>query len=760
MAIATDIEVNWNGTVDNTNKIGLSKPFTELPSDVWADNSAFITAYNNPAAKFTKVSNGYPTCPVKSNDCPWYLTGNIGYSNINHNSDSIYLRSAIICVPDDFVYNTWNGNQGGRIRDNINNFRIVTSMSTVKNGVDVSLIVQDGTVVGARYVLKETLTGSSSNGGITIGAGTYILMVVDIYTVEGNYYLNIPYSLPGFVYDTNNGDGVMGMWAYDSSVNKMFSLSPQIFPTDDGRISITGGGTYSVNTWNRHRLPAVDGDANLIFCASYIPWNWYLSLSGNVHYHLLAVSRFGLKFKYNDDTYKPIITQGVVTGYTTDMTVPSDIDNWTDISGHNISPAPPGPPSPTPGTWDDMPGAGSSIGALAGARCYICSKTDITNLKNWMSKTEADGGPPDGYDVLSSLISVMAFPIDMTSASSGPATAISFTGLKTSTDNQLANIAAALLSIANQVGATPKTEIKTFTSTATALPSAGNPFTIDLGTCDCPTFYSSDFPFVDYDASVELYIPFIGTMSLDTQTVMGKSLHAYMSVDPITGAIYAWCECTKDGSRVVVASGSGAFGVNTPITANQVGMAMAQIKNNAAQQRQAAIQSALTLGVGAFAGMDKNISSILSRNMTQAISQRSANIAIATGRDYMDALSVGASQAAMTAIPNAIGANLNTGRANRQIAQANHNSITGSAGGSTADWSCSYTPYLKVITPDVHRAGEQYEHTYGVPTILSGTLSTFKGLTFCANPDVSSISTATDQEKQQIFGLLSGGVYV
>lgn len=43
----------------------------------------------------------------------------------------------------------------------------------------------------------------------------------------------------------------------------------------------------------------------------------------------------------------------------------------------------------TPGEWDDMPGAGSSIGALAGARCYICSKTDITNLKNWMSKTEA-----------------------------------------------------------------------------------------------------------------------------------------------------------------------------------------------------------------------------------------------------------------------------------------------------------------------------------------------------------------------------------
>ena len=71
-------------------------------------------------------------------------------------------------------------------------------------------------------------------------------------------------------------------------------------------------------------------------------------------------------------------------------------------------------------------------------------------------------------------------------------------------------------------------------------------------------------------------------MSLDTQTVMGNTLQAYMSVDPITGSIYSWCECSKDGSRVIVASGSGAIGVNTPITANQVGMAMAQIKSNAA----------------------------------------------------------------------------------------------------------------------------------------------------------------------------------
>lgn len=166
---------------------------------------------------------------------------------------------------------------------------------------------------------------------------------------------------------------------------------------------------------------------------------------------LQQLCRAGTYFVFDGQLLKPIIVGGVVVGYGTPEKV-SEIDTYRDLN----HPVPTGPGGGgggggggTPGEWDDMPGAGSSIGALAGVRCYICSKTDITNLRNWMSKTEANGGPPDGYDVLSSLISVMAFPISMTRASSGPKGAITFTGLRTSTDNQLMNIATALLSISN-----------------------------------------------------------------------------------------------------------------------------------------------------------------------------------------------------------------------------------------------------------------------------------------------------------------------
>lgn len=586
MSIATDIEVTWNGTVDNTNKIGLSKPFTELPSDVWADDSAFITAYDNPAAKFTKVSDGYPTCPVKSNDCPWYLTGGIGYSNINNNSDSIYLRSAIICVPDDFVYNTWNGNQGGRIRDNINNFRIVTSMSTVKNGVDVSLTVQDGTVVGAQYVLKETLTGSSSNGGITIGAGTYILMIVDIYTVDGNYYLNIPYSLPGFVYDTNNGDGVMGMWAYDSSVNKMFSLSPQIFPTDDGRISITGGAVYNVNTWNRHELPAVDGDENLIFCASYIPWNWYLSLSGNVHYHLLAVSRFGLKFKYNNDNYKPIITQGVVTGYTTDMTVPSDFDNWTDISGHNISPA---PPAPTPSGDDAEPETfgwgGSEVAGMV--RYYLLSQSEMEDLQAFMSDASWR------MDYRNCIIGMYVVPNGGLFFDAAVPTTLKFR-----------------IGLNETGGAIPQDqELDTGISCLRITGVVNN----DSAVIELPRINGNFLDFEPYSKYM-VYVPFCGVIPLPDY-VAGKEIKITIYPDVPT------CTCTAVVSSEdrKIATAKGAYGSQLPVTSDGDGLKAASVINSLGNVLMGAGEVALGVGTGmvplAIAGGAQMISSGLQTDL-------------------------------------------------------------------------------------------------------------------------------------------------
>lgn len=50
---------------------------------------------------------------------------------------------------------------------------------------------------------------------------------------------------------------------------------------------------------------------------------------------LMFFAGAGVKF-YGDKLYKPIISDGIVTGYSDDMTTPSDLDNWDGIAAHTI----------------------------------------------------------------------------------------------------------------------------------------------------------------------------------------------------------------------------------------------------------------------------------------------------------------------------------------------------------------------------------------------------------------------------------------
>ena len=724
MAIATDIEVTWDNTIDATNKIGLSKPFTELPADVWADNSVFITAYNNPAAKFTKLSDGYPECRSKQDNCPWYLTGGIGYSNIAHNSDSIYLRSVILCVPSDYIYDTWNGNQGGRIRNNINNFRIVTSLDVGKNGVDVALTIQDNVVMSCTYTLKETINSSTSNGSITIGQATYKLLICDIYTVEGNYFLNVPYSFPGFVYDTNNGDGVMGLWAYDDTVNKMFSISPQIFPTDDGRISITGGATYNVNTWTKHLLPDIEGNADLKLYVSYVAWNWYLSVLGNVYYHLMNVSRYGLYFTYNNTKYKPIITQGVVTGYTTDLSIASDIDNWTNTSGHNISPTPPPPVPPGPG-YDDDPWSGVSFsgvgvgGAGAFAKCYYMTSTELANLRSWMNSNNV----PEGFDPMQQIIGLSQVPVSL---SGDDNTTVQFVNSSAVYDPGVTRV----------VDSGVNTQI-----------SMGTPKKYSLGSVDIVRrMQERGEPYLDYDCQIELYLPLIGMFSLDTQAVMGRTITAEAVLDPISGTLAAYAYVSKDGQNLPIAYGSTTIGVDLPISAQQYSVSRAALKQANAQLGASILSSTLSFIAAATAGGKG--SGTGAKTATGTNNGLAAAGIREAGADYMKASQVG----------NIFGDFMNWGRTVRQLSYGNNTAIAGSFGGSTAQWAYPFTPYVKIIRPRYEKPAN-YNHSQGVPCVQTKTIGSCTVFIQCLGVDVSGISGATDLELQAIQAALSNGIY-
>lgn len=560
MAIATVAEVNWNGTIDNTNKIGISDTLDNLSADLWDDNSVYVTAFNDYTAKFTRNTNSYPVTTSKTDQCPWYLLGGTGYSNTEHNSNSYYYCSALLAVPSGFNFNTWNNGTGGMIRNTANNIRVITKLSIEKNNIAVSLNVHtSGEVTGHTYLVNESLENTTATGSFDYDGERYKIVLADVMKSEDDYFLTIPPAYMGNVYDRSNGEGVMGCWAYHALHSKMFSICPEIFDEADKTISINGSGYYNINTWYHHPFPAIDEDENLQMFGNYTHDPWHVSITGNVHYNLLCVSRYGLYFTYNNTDYKPVISQGVVTGYTTDMTTESDIDNWTDISGHNISPTPPPPVPPNPDEDEDT--AISTNGAPFGtglAHYYVTTVDSLTlqHISEAMGTWDIDATKKDLYRNLISC-KLIKPPAGI------PSTSGVFTiyGVKPQYNGADITI-----------------------SEVTGNPSITfGPYTIDR------KFYD----FRDYApySKCEIFAPYCGWTALPSHCI-GRSVYVDYFTDVIAGTVKAVIRCGNN----VVAEAAGVMAVDIPFAADNVGAKVAAATTGMLSYGQGALQASVGIG--------------------------------------------------------------------------------------------------------------------------------------------------------------------
>lgn len=560
MAIATIAEVTWNGTVDNTNKIGISDTLDNLSVDIWNDSSVYVTAFNDYTAKFTRNTSSYPVTTSKTDQCPWYLSGGIGYSNTENNSSSYYYCSALLAVPSAFNFNTWNNGTGGMIRNTANNIRLITSLSIEKNNITVTLGVHiSGEVTTQTYLVNENVENTSANGTFNYDGETYKIVLADVMKSEDDYFLTIPPAYMGNVYDRSNGEGVMGCWAYHALHSKMFSICPQIFDESDKTISIAGTGYYNINGWYQHPLPGIEEDENLQMFCDYVHDPWHMSIGGNVHYHLLCVSRYGLYFSYNNTDYKPLISQGVVTGYTSDMTAESDIDDWTDITGHNISPIPPPPLPPDPDEDNDDPL--STVGAPFGtglAHFYVSTVDGaaLTQISEAMSTWDIDATKKDLYRNLISC-KIVKPPTAV------PASSSTFEIYGVKPQYQGADITI------NEV--------------------TGNP-DITFGS------YTIDRKFNDFRdrapySRVEIFLPYCGWCALPSH-VIGRSVSVAYYSDIIAGTVKAVVFCGTNP----VAEASGVMSVDIPFVAQNVGEKVAAANIGMLAYGKAAIQTAAGIG--------------------------------------------------------------------------------------------------------------------------------------------------------------------
>lgn len=167
------------------------------------------------------------------------------------------------------------------------------------------------------------------------------------------------------------------------------------------------GNTIPFNTWNK-----ANDDLMVIYIAGQYgnDQNQYetVCIQGNTFQSWKAVHTVqawcGLLFTHNNVIYKPIIENGLITGFTSDMDIPSEWDDMTNVTGNNISPT---PPSPTPTDGDDIDdhimGAGSQLSGIA--QLWLLTRAQLIDLHT------AFANAPVNYDPMSSFISVMGLGI-------------------------------------------------------------------------------------------------------------------------------------------------------------------------------------------------------------------------------------------------------------------------------------------------------------------------------------------------------------
>lgn len=542
MSIITDLELTWNGTIDSSNKIGVSKPLNQLLVNIF-DDAEYLVGYTNKALKITKETNGVPHSNSPSNEAPWYLTGGVGYSlNTNNNPDGVYYRTILFAVP-----NNWSFGFTDSVRSNNNQLRIVTKLDLKKNKVYLTTTetVKSQLTLNPTIKVNESIANTTADGTFYIGGGLYYLTAADIYLTDNGYYIKFPWLIDHMYrnFNSNYGEGAYYCANYDIDSTYNYSVTCQWFDNLDWIMAAGVGNYYNIETWDNTELdvvPDVD-NADIKFFAkffSYAPYYWHCGINYSVEYALLMTACYGMYFEWNGAPYKPIIINGEVNGYTDDMTVVSDIDNWTDVTGHNISPVPPTPTGDITDKEHEMPLA--YIGGTAGMVSFIqINKSGLASADDISEAISRFDISQIGKDLLRNFISFKAFAAITLDDTVDRQIKIAGIPLEDSGGNALTG---------RYIGGVKPIDL---------FPTSGG--------VTIPTLYNDYRDYEPY-TKIQMYVPFCGWFSLPSWCI-GKKITGTMFTDLYNGTVKA----VIYASQTVVAEVGGCCAYDIPFVADATG---------------------------------------------------------------------------------------------------------------------------------------------------------------------------------------------
>ena len=702
---------NFQGFSGDSHKVGVSKPLSELTPDDIINYDKYLCGEINKYVNVTYFGQiPQISLPENADNKPMFSTNtswNDTFFCTQPPKKDLYMRTLLLNVPNnkrdrEYTFTVLDNNV--RIVTELTDFQdmYITTKIGKPDGAPHANKTEAGTIETGKVsgIVKNILTDTSYITPVwVITDGTNLWITSGV--IYHSYYVNFNNNLTnqGFnsgIADFNNNK--------DNSLS--FGINPNLTsePVKCTDILPESEKPYTVNVNEKTFGIMISYGAS-----NYQPRGkfWFnnnidenTTPFGENNQFIDITAYYGMymrsAIKNNGEYvwYKPIITGGMVTGYTTDMNAKSDIDDWEILDNHNIPIIPPSPGGDDDDESDDINFGGSYAGLGAFAKFYLCSGLAVSELNSWINGRSPDW--PENFDPMTQIISVSRFATDISSASYGSTTIKFHTAAGTEIDTKIP-----------------------------ALHGNGDNIELDLGSVNIPLrMKERGIPFLDYESTIELYIPACGTFILDPQTVLGSTLSVKMWLSTSTGECNSIAYVTRNGVKAPVAYGSGSLAVPMPVTSIGWGSYLAAVTN---------------ANIKYYFG-----------GLSAAVSEAQLLNSASSGNQFAGASGLSGISSSFQ----------NVAQADQNLAHLKNSSFTSVSGsfGSTAAWNYPFNAYVK-ITRRHFKKPSNYAHTRGIPLVETKTLRDCSGFTICVNADVTSIN-ATIQEKNMIVEALNNGVIV
>ncbi len=270
---------------------------------------------------------------------------------------------------------------------------------------------------------------------------------------------------------------------------------------------------------------------------------------------------------------------------------------------------------------------------------------------------------------------------------------------------------------------------------------------VDCGSYKIEPYYGSALDYSPY-TKVSLFLPYIGTVQLDTDEVMGKTVSVKYRIDIVSGGCVA--HVMVDGS--VTYQYSGHCAINIPFTsADFTGYVSAMIQAAKAVTSLAAGATGAGALASELAGLPSQRTGSVNETITTTMRNPSSGRQITSGRQVTERETVTGTNASFASLVAANVVNtVNTVMGSKPLVER-----SGTFSGTTGYLGVR-RPYLIIEIPRIANPAK-YGEFNGRPCAMTLKLGDISGFTQVQQVQLTNF-TATNPELDEIGGFLKSGV--